>query len=341
MRVNSSRTGKGCFARVLLGVALVAGSILVLCILGAAFQTVATYRDSRLFQPQGTLYEVNGHSIHLVCEGNGEPAVVLEAGGAANSLWWYRVQEALAQRVKVCAYDRAGQGFSEPAEGPRDAGTLTEDLYQLLAQADVSSPRVIVGHSYGAIWARIFAARYVGEVAGLVLVDSTFLDPPRFADETGFRSWKASIDPFKVLEWAAYRVGIIRLTAPSAYRRSGYPPELAQEIAALQSRNATFDTDYAEQIASRLQLTEESARAEDLGSLPVLVVWAGSSPTAQTFFAPFRTQTEQYSSNTRSLTIDGADHGSVLGDPAYASDLANAILDLIEAVPLGSAGPAR
>ena len=81
-------------------------SILVLLIMGFAYQTIATEQDKSLYPVRGQLYNVNGHQMNLYCTGEGSPTVILEAGGVANSLWWYRVQAQLEKHNRVCAYDR-------------------------------------------------------------------------------------------------------------------------------------------------------------------------------------------------------------------------------------------
>jgi hypothetical protein len=80
------------------------GIVLVtLVLLGVAYQTIAIELDKRNYAPRGQLYTVNGHQMHMVCMGEGSPAVVLQAGGLADSLWWYRVQNQLAEHTRVCA----------------------------------------------------------------------------------------------------------------------------------------------------------------------------------------------------------------------------------------------
>jgi pimeloyl-ACP methyl ester carboxylesterase len=155
-------------------------------LLGAAYQTSAAETDKRTCSPRGQLYTVNGHQMHLGCMGEGSPAVILQSGATAESLWWYRVQNQLAQHTRVCAYDRAGLGFSEPTPEPRDGVTIAGELHALLEQAGVLAPYIMAGHSFGAVWTRIFAAQYLQEVAGIVLVGSTFV--PGQSDVAGWKT---------------------------------------------------------------------------------------------------------------------------------------------------------
>lgn len=113
----------------------------------------------------------DGRRLNLVCTGRGSPTVVLEAGFGATAGAWYKVQPALARTTRVCAYDRAGSGFSDPGPLPRDGAALARDLDQALTAAKIAGPYILVGHSAGGLYARLFAARRQGQVVGLVLLD--------------------------------------------------------------------------------------------------------------------------------------------------------------------------
>lgn len=329
MKEARMNTRQGCLFQVKRGLKWLGIVLIALVVLGVAYQAIATELDRRTYSPRGQLYTVNDHQMHLVCKGEGSPAVILEAGGGAESLWWYRVQNQLAAHTRVCAYDRPGHGWSEPTSEPRDALTIAAELHTLLDQAGVSAPYVIVGHSFGAVWARVFAAKYPQDVAGLVLVDSTFLIPEEFASQSEFDQWKASNDAIQVLPWAVFRSGLMRLTSPSAFQNAGYPPDIVSELAALRSPNHVFDADYAEQVATRWEFTKAAAAAKNLGDLPLTVLWASQSPTAQDYFRALREETAAYSSNSTTRMIESADHGSILGDANYAQQVSDAILDVI------------
>ena len=96
---------------------LVAG-LLTLAIIGAIYQAIATQIDQRTYSPPGEMVDVNGHLMHINCVGEGSPTVVLEAANLGMSAHWVRVQQQLAQTTRVCAYDRAGLGWSERGPEP-------------------------------------------------------------------------------------------------------------------------------------------------------------------------------------------------------------------------------
>lgn len=115
----------------------------------------------------------DGRRINLQCSGSGAPTVLLEAGFGATSAAWRKVAPDLSRTTRVCAYDRAGYGFSDPGPLPRDGADIARDLEQALTSARITGPFVVVGHSAGGLYARLFAARRPDAVKGLVLVDPT------------------------------------------------------------------------------------------------------------------------------------------------------------------------
>jgi pimeloyl-ACP methyl ester carboxylesterase len=133
----------------------------------------------------GLMVLVGEHRLHLYCSGRGEPAVVLDAGLGGTSLDWTRVQPELAKYTRVCTYDRAGYGWSEPGPRPRSSGRIAEELRTLLRTAAVPEPYVLVGHSFGGYNVRLFASNYPEETAGVVLVDAAHEDQVRHFREEG------------------------------------------------------------------------------------------------------------------------------------------------------------
>jgi pimeloyl-ACP methyl ester carboxylesterase len=116
---------------------------------------------------------IGTHALHLYCQGRGSPTVVIDTGSGETYEGWLPLINELAQETRVCAYDRAGYGQSEPGPLPRDAGREADELRLLLQKAGVKSPYVLVGHSLGGINAQVFAGRYASLVAGAVLIDPT------------------------------------------------------------------------------------------------------------------------------------------------------------------------
>ncbi|HEX9895251.1 MAG TPA: alpha/beta hydrolase, partial [Gemmatimonadales bacterium] len=142
-----------------------------LLLIGPGYSNVKALIDARRFPPPGKLIDVGSHRLHLDCQGNGTPTVMLEAGAGAWSLAMRRLQDALRDSVKVCSYDRAGLGWSDPSSAGFDVASSVAELRMLIDSAGITKPVVLVGHSLGANIAQVYAASHPGDLAGIVLLD--------------------------------------------------------------------------------------------------------------------------------------------------------------------------
>ncbi|HEX5258656.1 MAG TPA: alpha/beta hydrolase [Sphingomicrobium sp.] len=115
-----------------------------------------------------------GRRLNLFCLGSGSPTVILDGGLGDDITSWRKVHSELARTTKVCAYDRAGNGFSDPGPLPRSAAALSDDLERLIRAARLRPPYVIVGASIAGLHVRLFVDRHLPDVAGVVLVDPSF-----------------------------------------------------------------------------------------------------------------------------------------------------------------------
>lgn len=196
------------------------------------------------FQPMGRLVTTDAGRMHLLCLGEkqaGVPTVLLEAGTGDNHLTWYSLQQELSKLALVCAYDRLGYGWSDAAGSRRDIDSISGDLESLLKSARIEPPYLLVGHSFGGLVLRYFAAQNPDEITALLLVDSTpaatllerqsgwrkplLLVPPSLTflgailEATGFYPWlvqAGAVDQFAVV--AALPV-MLRPQAEALYNR--------------------------------------------------------------------------------------------------------------------------
>jgi pimeloyl-ACP methyl ester carboxylesterase len=154
----------------------VGGLFIVAALAGAAYQSIMTRRDLAGIPPPGRLVDVGGHRLHLWCSGVGEPTVILEAGLGGSAVSWGFVQPEVATFTRVCSYDRAGIGYSDPGPSPRTARRLAGELAQLLEQSGITGPVVLAGASFGGFVVRVLASEQEHRAAGLVLVDASHED---------------------------------------------------------------------------------------------------------------------------------------------------------------------
>jgi pimeloyl-ACP methyl ester carboxylesterase len=139
--------------------------------MGAAYNASSLLYFRHVVGVPGKLYDVGGYSMHLYCTGTGSPTVLLSSGLGDDFTAWAKVQPVLARWTRVCAYDRAGFGWSAPRPGIQDANAISLQLHQLVRVAGIQVPFVLVGHSISGIYLRYYAARYPGTLAGLVFID--------------------------------------------------------------------------------------------------------------------------------------------------------------------------
>jgi pimeloyl-ACP methyl ester carboxylesterase len=157
----------------------------------------------------------DGRSLALVCEGEGEPTVIYDAGtgsGGIGALYQADPVEALSETTRVCAYDRAGTGVSDPApDGPRTVDDIVDDLHALLAAADITPPYVLVGSSGGGFDVYHYAGRHPEEVVGLVMDDVPSPQADMSADDVGVWSDNAEHMDYVLFE---HQLAMDRLPIP-------------------------------------------------------------------------------------------------------------------------------
>jgi pimeloyl-ACP methyl ester carboxylesterase len=140
---------------------------------GCLYENISEARDRRFNSMPGRLVDVGGRKMHIDCVGEGSPIVILDSGLGDTYISWRRVQPAIAKFTRVCSYDRAGLGYSDPGAEPRTTKMFVEELHRLLQAAKTPPPYVLVGHSMAGFDVRRFASDYRNEVAGIVLVDAS------------------------------------------------------------------------------------------------------------------------------------------------------------------------
>ena len=269
MTFSRSRTQRWRFPRLILIIGLIALLLGVPIQVRAQATPVSAASAMMNGDVMGLVDIGGGRKMYLMCRGAGGPTVILEAGAGNNADTWdalalgpdseqTAVLPGVAAFTRVCAYDRPGtmldpdrRSRSDPAPMPRGATEMVADLHALLRAANVPGPYVLAGHSFGGLVARLYAATYPDEVAGLVLVDA--------AHEDYYEQLRALLTPE---QWTAF-------TAP--------PPELVDDPVL-----ERLDIDAS------TSAMREAAAATPLRPLPLVVLthgrpfdWPSGVPAAE------------------------------------------------------------
>jgi pimeloyl-ACP methyl ester carboxylesterase len=204
-------------------VLLVIINLVIVLLSGFVYEMYATRRDRKRYQhPPGKRIDLGTHHLHVYELGEhvaGKPTVVFDHGIGGNSLDWQFVQPEVSQYARAVSYDRAGYGWSTQGPKPRTSERIVDELRAALQQAGIEPPYVLVGHSFGGIHARLYAARYPQEVAGIVLVDSSH--PEMIAE----RNTKPELRRLRTVS-NLKRFGIVRLMFPRLLERANrLPPD--------------------------------------------------------------------------------------------------------------------
>ena len=191
-------------------------------VLGFLYQWVGSRYDRRRFLRLGRLVDI-GERRQLFMMETGEgagPSVIFESGIGATSQNWARIQESVSEFAHTVSYDRLGLGWSTPAVSARIPSKVVEELRAMLQAAGIAPPYLLVGHSFGGLVVRYFAAEYPDEVVGAVLVDAMRTDEWPPVDESQRKLLDRGV---QLTQWgvAVAYTGLARLTTMSFFRRSG------------------------------------------------------------------------------------------------------------------------
>ena len=265
------------------GAWIVAGAVGLVSLaaaLGATYQIAGETTDLERYPPPGRLVYVNGRGLHLYCAGKGEgPAVVIEAGAGNDSTLWADIVQRASHFAKVCTYDRAGLGWSDPAPLPMTFEDRANDLHSLLAATDLTGPLILVGHSYGGYIVRAFARLHSHQVAGIVLVEAA--EEGYTFDPSGLK-YAASVHARERRTMWAARLGLLRLCVKlfPAYCDpvKGVPPDARDEMTALYLRTSRHFA-AADEMAALEKVTQAMRNPGGFGTLgdvPLIVISRGS-----------------------------------------------------------------
>jgi pimeloyl-ACP methyl ester carboxylesterase len=261
----------------------------------------ATVRQPGAASDQSRLVDVGGHRLEALISGEGVPAVVFEAGFIGGLHWMRSLQDAVAERTMTVAYNRAGLGQSEPGPEPRDAIRIADELSALLEVLNIKAPVILVGHSFGGLYARVYAHRYPDRVAGVLLLD------PSSEQHEAF----------------------VRDSDPARYDQLINSPELRDQ--GIRRAFGTVPPGWYGQQRSRRRSSEQARAAWPLPAVPAAVVSAMVPLPSEYGLRDATMVKARVEANravaeripgARHIVLDTADHNTVVEqarDPAHAA----------------------
>ena len=302
---------------------------IVIAGVGGSYETIQEQVDRSATAMPGHLVDVGGRRLYVHCTGSGSPTVVLISGLAEASTYWGGwIAPAVARNTTVCAYDRAGQGWSDPPPSPQGGVAIAIDLHTLLERAQILGPYVVVGHSTGGAYARIFAARY-DQVAGMVMLDSQ--PNEAFTGLPDFPSFYTMIRPASALFPSLARLGVSRLV--NQFISDPLPVPTRDEERALTS-TANLNRIQRDEFAELPTTLKEAAALTTLGNRPLIVVTAAKG--AQAGWLPLQDKMTGLSTNSAHRVLPDIDHPGLIHDSAGAAQASRAILDVVASVRSGT-----
>lgn len=260
----------------------------LLGVVGAAYQWFASRGDAKRFPMPGERVDIGGRSLHLYCSGDGPVTVLLENGLGGSYPSWRLVQPGIAKFARVCNYDRAGMGWSDPSDSPTQAEFVAGDLHSLVNAAALKPPFVLVGWSAGGLFIRRYLQDHPEGIVGMVFIDSSHEQQRHRLVEPG--------DPEQHRRQVEYQLGACRALAwTGAVRISGVmkqmaaplhmPADLEDETVAMENR-----TNYCRGVAREMQGFEHDvSQAEppaSIGDMPLVVLTRGRATSPKDFPTP-------------------------------------------------------
>ncbi len=324
------RRKRGVFRRCgCIGLALLALAI-ALPVVGAAYELAMASGDATRYPTPGRLVDVGGYRLHIHCVGQGSPTIVLSAGAGGYTTEWSLLQPTLARTQRVCAYDRAGLGWSEAGAGRHSPGDATDDLHRLLSAADEPGPYLLIGQSFGGRIARLFAQRHPELIAGLVLVDprSEYVDDHQTLQQAAAERQEA--EAFQQQLAVLSPIGVVRLSWTSLWPQAlpvagKLAPGAREEIGIFwtktKHRQARLEETY------QMWENNDELRGASLGSLPLIVVAAGDTLANVPYWPEAQTYEAARSNNSRLVVAEDSDHMIQWDQPDVVVEAVQAVIE--------------
>jgi pimeloyl-ACP methyl ester carboxylesterase len=309
-------------------------ALLTIAPLAATYENIIAVHDQHIYTAPGTSYDVGGHRLYLDCRGHGSPTIVLDNGLGEVAASWSRIVTQVDTTTRICAYDRAGQGWSQDVASPQDGIAAARDLHTLLSVAGENGPYLLVGHSIGGTYAMTYAAQFPDQVAGMVLLDSS--SPEQLTAIPSYPAQYNVMHRVMALAPTLSRLGVGRLVAVLA--PSHLPAPTADQVTALTAsahgaRNSSADWSVLPEVFKQAQALTT------LGGRPLAVLTATESLNTGGWAAA-QDELAALSSNHTHRVVDSTHLGLLEDQPAATASI-SAINDVIAAIRTASQVEAR
>lgn len=286
--------------------------------LGATYEAIAGSSDLSTYLAAGRLIDVGGYRMHLDCRGEGSPTVVMDAGLGGSSLDWSLVQADIASTTRVCSYDRAGMGRSDPSPSPRTPRHIAEELHMLLANAGVPGPYLLVAHSLAGKNVRMFASARPDDVAGMVLVDARSEHVDALTPKAEVEAFQVALGVQGALYSVARRVGVARAFGASLAGVPLLPPAIATEMALLMTQADAIDETTKEGLAR--SANDAALASARLGSMPLVVIASAASMDEIPNWSEAQQDLAALSTRGRLVVAEHSGHAVQLEEPGLVID---------------------
>ncbi|QQP10492.1 alpha/beta hydrolase [Lysinibacillus agricola] len=239
-------------------------------IAGFLYELISYKNVKNKFPPDGQMVDVGNREIHMNIQGikTNLPPVVIETGTGSWSYDWSNVQQELSKHTQVITYDRAGYGWSDPSPNGFSVDTTIEDLSKILESSKIDTPVILVGHSVGGIYSRLFADRYPEKVSGLVLVDSR---NEYFSEQATEYNNKFFETQDQTMNRILSQIGIVRLIGKNMFSDS-----IPDYISAEKYINVHWDAPFFKVLGEEIKEIKVSEKllkdTQSLGDKPLTIV---------------------------------------------------------------------
>ncbi|WP_147534337.1 alpha/beta hydrolase [Bacillus marasmi] len=314
---------------------------LMLTLTGILYESISSYIGVKNNLAPGKLIDAGEFKLHLHQQGEGGPTIILEGGSAASSASWGEIPKELSKTATVITYDRGGYAWSDKAKTERTGENIVKELYTVLKKENIEGPYILVGHSLGGMYTRLFAQTYPDEVAGIVLLDARTED---FSKRTEAIFREAGVDELSIGTSNQYVLTVLKLTGVirvlDHFDALDVNTDENGRMINIELRPKAFQA-INEELSYLTQL-EDSIRNQALGDIPITIITRGIAIDA----TPFGLTKEQsdkmeeiwqdeqqkmlrLSTNSKILTAKNSGHAVMDDEPEL---VVMAIMDMIEEV---------